>query len=713
MALELKSYEQILGTLIRKVQSEAGLTDLEPGSVVLSILEAAAESDFSIAADILAALDSIDIDRAENAILSLLAAQKGLSRLPASRASGPLTITDNSFTKKSTTIYQGQPAPIANSSILYVNDASEWPSSGSLYIGRNTINVEGPLPYTSIVSLGNYYQITLNASTNKFHNTGESVILGQGGIRTIPSGTRANTGVVGAAQPVSFSILDSATLLDGEDSVTGVSSICESLGTTGNIPSQAITNFPSPPFPNLTVSNSFPFTNARDEEGDIELRDRIKKKNSTNTNGTNQSIINAVTNLVAADEQKRILSASIAEAVGNDPTILYVDDGTAYEPIYTGVGQEIILDNAVGGQKFLQLVNPGLVKAQITSLSSQPFNIKNGSILSVLVGGVLSEQVFSSSDFFDISSATAYEVVASINSNPDLLFTARTAEGATKIVLTAKADSDENIEISEPADGLDANELFNFQTGKQYTLKLYKNDDELIKDGAEAFLESISFPWGLSSSTYTLILSVDQTPAATYTFDSSNLAPYSPQNAPLSIWANAINATIPGVSGVVSGNKLLIVSNKGASDLASVEVLGGTLVTTGAVFSIESSSGLSSDYSLIRGAGQIILAEPAETGDTFKAGTTDTRAYVQSDAILSGVISTSLSSNIYLINDRESTVVTAATIPGITITASSTVATWWRYTGPSGTFVNTQIGDWAVIADAGVTDGSNQGFFRY
>ncbi len=264
MALELKSYEQILGTLIRKVQSESGLNDLEPGSVVLSILEAAAESDFSIAADILAALDSIDIDRAEGAILDLLVAQKGMARLAASRASGPVTINDGSFTKQSTTIYQGQPAPIANSTIIYVNDAASWPSSGSLYIGRNTVNVEGPLPYASIVLVGNYYQITLNSSTNKFHNTGESVILAQGGIRTIPSGTKINTGVIGAAAPVSFSILDSATLLDGEESITGVSCLCDSLGTTGNIPSEAITTFPSPPFPATTpVSLLRPYIGSR------------------------------------------------------------------------------------------------------------------------------------------------------------------------------------------------------------------------------------------------------------------------------------------------------------------------------------------------------------------------------------------------------------------------------------------------------------------
>jgi len=712
MALELRSYEQILGLMIRRVQSEAGLSDLESGSVLLSILESAAESDFGVANDILAALDSIDIDRAEGAILDLLAAQRGLSRLPASKSSGPITITDNSFTKLNTTIYQGLPAPIANSSIIYVNDASTWPSTGSLYIGRGTVNIEGPIPYTAIVAVGNYYKITLNASTNKFHNTGESVILAQGGNRTIPSGTLVNTGVIGVDAPVSFSILDSAILLDGEDTVTGVSCICESLGTTGNVPSNAITDFPSPPFPNLSVSNEFPFTNARDEEGDIDLRDRIKKKNSTNTNGTNQSILNGVINLVAADEQKRIISASIAEATGNDPTILYVDDGTAYEPIYTGVGEEIILDNAVGGQKFLQLVNPALVKAQITSLSSQPFLLTDGSKLALQVGGVLSEHSFSSADFFDITSATAYEIVASINANSDLLFTARTAEGATKIVLSAKADTNEDMEIAVPISGTDANEIFNFQTGRQYTLKLYKNDDELIKDGSEALVESIAYPWGLSSSSYTLILSVDGTPDATYTFDSSNLSPYSPQSATLEAWANAVNSTIPGATGVVSGNILQIKSNKGASDLASIEIVGGTLVTVGGVFSVELSQGQSSDYSLIRGTGQVILTDAAETGDTFQAGTSDTRAYVQTDALTSGIVNVAATANLFTLNDSEVEIISTSAISGANITVTNVGTNIWRYTSAANTFVNASIGDWAIIWDTAITHADNRGYFR-
>lgn len=712
MALNLQSFEQILGTMIRKVQSESGLTDLNPGSVVLSILEAASESDFAIASQILAALDSIDLDRSEEAVLDLQAAKKGLSRLPASKASGPVSITDSGFSKLSTTVYQGLPAPISNSSIVYVNDATNWPATGSIYIGRGTTNVEGPILYSSIASVGNYFKITLSSSTNKFHNTGESVILAQGGNRTIPSGTQINTGVIGAAAPIAFTILDSSTILDGENSITGVSCICQSLGTTGNIPSNAITNFPTPPFPNLTASNDNPFTNARDEEGDIELRDRIKRQNATNTSGTNRSILNAVTNLVAADEQKRILAASIAEATGNDPTILYVDDGTAYEPIYSGVGQEIVLDNVVSGQKFLQLVNPALVKAQIASISSQPFGLSDGMLLTVLVGGVVSTHTFSASDFFDITNATAYEIVSSINANSQLLFTARTAEGATKIVLTAKSDSDEYISISSPASGADANNVFNFQTGQQFTLKLYKNDNLLTKDGASAFATSISFPWGLSSSSYTLIVSVDGTPSVTYTFNSANLAPYSPQTAPLSIWASAISATIPGATGVVSGNKLLIVSNKGESSAASLQILGGTLVTAAGVFAVATVTGSSSDYSLVRGTGQVVLVTPAASGDTFKAGTTDTRAYVQSSSITSGIVNIASTGNIYVLNDSAASVISTGAVAGVAISVTSYGTGYWRYSAPANTFVNVEIGDWAVIWDTSITHPDNKGFFR-
>ena len=712
MAIELWSYEKFLGQAIRKLQSEAGISDLNPGSVALTILEAIAEGDAVVNAQILSALDAIDIDRAENSLLDLVAAGKGLRRYAASKSSGPVTLTDASFSKINTTIYQGAVAPIIGSTVISVNDASLFPSTGSVYLGRGTVNVEGPIPYSTITQVGNYYTITLDSATGKYHATSESVILSQGGDRSVSAGSSINTGKVGASSPISFTILNAAIIPDGEDTLEGVSVICSTVGTQGNIPSNALTVFPSPPFPNLQVNNDFPYTNARDQEGDIDLRDRIKKKNSTSTNGTNQSILNAITNLIAPDEQKRVLSASIIEATGTNPTVLYLDDGQGYEPILSGVGQEIIVDNDVGGKKYLQLINPALVKAQISSISSQPFALEDGCKLVAIVGGVVSEHVFATTDFIDIASATTYETVASINANSSLLFSARTAEGASKLLLSARGDVDEDILISAPSSGFDANSVFNFQSGKQYTLKLYKNDNELVKDGSDAVLESIDFPWGLSSASYTLKLEVDGTPEVTYTFSAADLAPYLPSTAPLSAWVTAINAKVPGVTAATSANRLQIGSNRGANDLASIAITGGTLVTAGAVFAVSESVGHASDYSLIRGTGQIILTDVTADGDTFKAGTAKTRAYIETSALTSGVVNVAATGNVFVTNDATVDTVASGAVAGINITVANVGTNIWRYTGPTTTFANAVIGQWAVVWDSGVTNSNDRGYFR-
>ena len=47
MAIQIKSFNQILGDMIRKIVAETALNDLNAGSVLLTLLEAAAANDFS------------------------------------------------------------------------------------------------------------------------------------------------------------------------------------------------------------------------------------------------------------------------------------------------------------------------------------------------------------------------------------------------------------------------------------------------------------------------------------------------------------------------------------------------------------------------------------------------------------------------------------------------------------------------------------------
>ncbi len=711
--LNLKSYEQILDSMIVSLQSRVGLSDDTIGSVTLSFLETAAQSDFLTNSNILAALDSISIDRANGNLLDNIGFAETVSRVPATKSSGSITVLDTSFTKISTQVYSNRPPPIAGATVIYINDGASFPTSGQVYIGRGTAQVEGPLPYGSLTAVGAYYQITLSVALAKQHNTGEAVTLAQGGARVIPAGSTLKTPAAGASTPIQFSTINSATILDGETSVVGVPVLCTQVGSIGNIPLGTLTQFASVPFPGASPSNTTPFTNGTDLESDFNYRDRIKKTRQTRSRGTDVALVNSVLNVIAPDEQKRVSSASVEAASSNLlPTILRIDDGTGYEPIYSGIGNEILIDSALGGEDKLQLNNTPVVKAQLTTINAQPYAIYDDYKIAVSVGGVLSEHSFQTSDFRTPGAATAYEVVASINADTTLLYVARTANGGQKVTILAKSDSNEDIQITIPESGTDANDALAFPTNHQYTLYLYKNNEILTKDGETAEIESAAYPWNLSLTSYTFIFGPDGTPQNTYTFNSTVLSPYAPSNATLSAWVSAFNRTIPGITAISRSNRLVISSNKGESSNASLSIdSASTLVSLGGVFTTLEDTGKDSDYSLIRGSGQIQLSVGAAAGDSFQAGTDDFQGYFQTDAIVGGVFNLAATANLWLITDKETTQVYNAVTIGTTITTSNPSGNIWRYQAPANSFDEVAVGNWAVIWDDSFT-ASNRGYWR-
>ncbi len=569
------------------------------------------------------------------------------------------------------------------------------------------------MPYGSLTAIGAYYQITLSVALAKQHNTGEAVTLAQGGNRIIPAGSTLKTPAAGASTSIQFSTINSATILDGETSVVGISVLCTQTGSIGNIPLGTLTQFSSVPFPGASPSNTTPYTNGTDLESDFDYRDRIKKTRQARSKGTDVALVNSVLNVIAPDEQKRVSSASV-EAASNNllPTILRIDDGTGYEPIYSGIGNEILIDSALGGEDKLQLNNTPVVKAQLTAINVQPYGIYDDYKLSVLVGNVLSEHAFQSSDFRTPGAATAYEVVASINADTTLLYVARTANGGQKVTILAKSDSNEDIQVSIPASGTDANDSLSFPINHQYTLYLYKNNEILTKDGETAEIESTAYPWNLSLTSYTFIFGPDGTPQNSYTFNSSVLSPYSPANATLSSWVSAFNRIIPGISAISRSNRLVISSNKGESSNASLSISSAsTLVSLGSVIDILEDAGKDSDYSLIRGTGQIQLSIGATAGDSFQAGTDSFQGYFQTDAIVGGVFNLASTANIWLITDKETTQVYNAVTIGTTITASTPSLNIWRYAAPANTFDEVSVGDWAVVWDDAF-NANNRGYWR-
>jgi hypothetical protein len=713
-----RSYQSILSDIIDAFLSRFGLKRLKIGGPILSIMEAAAQSDVRSSQDIFNLLDAQSLDRATGVALDNAAADENLSRIPVTAATGLVNFLDTSFTKISSTVYQGAGAPNIGTISLKVADATSFPASGQIYIGRGTINYEGPLTYTAKVKNpgDSFWTLTLAPGTTKFHNLGESVIVAKGGIRVIPAGTGVQTPQGNVSDAVKFSTLYKTQIEDGETTIENIEVVAEKPGVIGNVPSGTIREVIGSPYTGASVTNVLPFTNGLPAEGDQELRERVKDAKQSRSKGTNLAIASGVKGVTSKEDNKTVISASIVSRQGDGST-LYIDDGTGYEETVAGVASETLMDSALGGEQLFQLSSQRpIAKAFLETNSTAPFILSSGDKLAVKVGGVLTEHSFSLVQFKSITNATAYEIVASINGNPLLGFSARTSANGTKVVIFGKTEENEEIEVVTPLIGNNANDALGFASGTNYTLRLYKNDSFLYKDGKDAIFQSNPQNlWSLSiTNGDTLQIKVDGTSTQSVTFNNtdfvSNNTGYTTVSSTNSLesWATVFNAKVTGVSTVGTAGILELTSNLNKSSRGKIEIVGGTLIGKG-MFNTGIATGSNADYTLDRNTGQLKLTTGLIEGDTLSAATEFTRAYLQSDTFASSTVTLAADANLWFSIDGSASVLATALTSGTSLTITSLATNRARYTGPSNTFGTTsgayiKAGDWVIIWDPAFTD---------
>jgi uncharacterized phage protein gp47/JayE len=714
-----RSYNQILSDLISAFLSRYGISQLQVGSPILSFLEAAAQSDVRSSQDVFNLLDSISIDRANGQALDRLAADENIARRTVTASNGAVTFYDTSFTKKSSLLYLGTGALVAGSLTVQVEDALSFPVSGTIYIGRGTDNFEGPLTYTAKTQFAGYWQLTLSVATSKFHNLGETVVVGQGGLRQIPPGTVVQTTQQALGDAIKFTTIYSAVIPDGEVEVTDVDVLAQTPGLSGNVPANSIKEVVSTLFVGAAVKNPLPFSTATAAETDEALRERIKDAKQSRTKGTGLSIINAIRGARSSEDNKTLISSSLVTS--GDRAKLYIDDGTGYEETFGNVATETLMDSALGGEDVFQLSGPRpIAKAFVKSGYTAPFELNDQDLLSVQVGGVTSTHIFPSGDFYNIANASAYEIVASINGNPNLLFNARTSDGGSKVSLFAKSDVNEDLQVLS-LDSSDANVALNFSTNPAYTLRLYKNDVLLYKDGKTALVSSLyQYEWnsGITDGD-TLILSVDGTSDQTITIRNSDFISQNTgyttvnyQNS-LDSWVTVLSSKIAGVSIYNRNGRLEVSSNLKGNSRSRIEIVGGTL-TTKNMFNVgDVSVGQNNDYSLNRNTGQIKLNQPLVEFDKLEIASPNTKAYIQtpefptSSVTFAGSIPTW-----WFCIDGSSSLLNPNISSSTSIAVSIPVAGLSKYQVASGLLGGeVEVGDWVVIWDTAF-NASNRGIFR-
>ena len=236
-----ESYDQLLGEMLQAYATKLGINDFNTGSAISSFFEVVALATARASGDVFQILRDFSVDRATGNALQRLATENGVIPITATPTTGAVTVIDTSFTQIATQIYAGTNPPNIGSITINVSNAASFPASGSIYIGRGTPNVEGPLPYaTPPVSMGGFWVITLTSPTAKFHNLSESVILAQGGNRPIPINTVVMSPGVGSNPAILYNVTAAAVILDGDTTVSGVPVTAQTPGSSGNVPAGAV-----------------------------------------------------------------------------------------------------------------------------------------------------------------------------------------------------------------------------------------------------------------------------------------------------------------------------------------------------------------------------------------------------------------------------------------------------------------------------------------
>jgi uncharacterized phage protein gp47/JayE len=495
-----KSFPQITADMAAKIAAETPITDFNPGSVILTLLEAAAQEDFNQYIQMLQVIRNYNLDTTEGEDLDKRAFEHGLTRLAPRPHSGFVSVKDARFTKVTSKIFAGLPGPVAGSTIINVDDGSEFPASGELYIGRGTPNSEGPIEYSAApVDNTSYWTITLDTALLNDHGTDEFIVLSQFGDRNISAGTEVEIPANDFSAQILFELNQNVTLFDGEDLVENV--LVTALEPGGfSVPSNSISNFVNAPFTGATVFNPLPFVNGRDEESDQDLRDRIRDDTQSLSRGTTRSVRNGIIGLVDGNTNSSIVSAKVVAPVilADGPTKVYIDNGRGLEPSLAPIGLEILSTSATGGEQFFQLQNFSLVKAQLVSQRAEPFALFGGESLIIRIGTTEETFNFLSTDFVSPGNAKAVEVSQAINARSNI-FESRTItdNAGRRIIITPIANQNEEISI-DPTSSAQA--VMNFPDREISTLKLYKNDALLNKDGLTASLISAAQPFDFSAS---------------------------------------------------------------------------------------------------------------------------------------------------------------------------------------------------------------------
>lgn len=653
--ITLKSDQEFLGDLIRSILVDTDLNDLNAGSDIGTMLEAISKSLAAVNTNALKIIENNNIDSLENIRLQQQAeslklpnGQGGYGAKPANQAVGSVTI-GSSFKKISSQLYAGKPAPFQGSTVLYLKDASSFPSTGSLYLARGTVNrFEGPIPYSSITNNGSFWTVSLTSPLTKSHLQSDLVVLSQGGERKVQAGTVCQVQANSETQAIQFKTVNDIVLPDGEAEGT-VTVVCTQFGEVGNVLAGSITSFTSIPFSGATVTNPSKFQSGRSSESDEDLRQRIKDYPSTLSRGVKSAIRAAIIGATDPATGRTILSANVLEPVEQgEPARVFIDDGTGLEPTIDGKPYELLLASASGQETRFRLSEFPLTPATIVGSGSAPFVLNNTLDLTVNVDEITETYTITPSNYVNLLSVTAYEVVRDMNSQSNTMGF-RTYNNGQNILMMDLSGEAENVSVNEG----EWQSILGFTTSEIRPLFLYINSKlQSFRGHTAALTTNQRSDWSLIPSDLQNVRIVVDGVTQTISIIDADFAEFGTNitTATINQYATVFSRKIAGAKQLTSAQNLIMSTWQTFSELGSIEILetkaDGTPAGWIGVSKIWkpiasggklSDVGSTKDYSFNRFTGEINLLSKPASGDKIEVGSRSTRAFIPSNKTSTGL----------------------------------------------------------------------------
>lgn len=352
MAFTPRSFEQILIDMINHVRANTTLTDFTIGSVIRTLLEAAALEDDEQYFQMVKLLDAFRLATSSGNDLDERAADYNLTRLDSKESFGRVYLTNGGLVKSQLTF-----DVISGASSVTVDDASGFPLTPPFFtirIGEGTPQVED----ANVTSISGSSLVLVTLLTQS-HFAGERVSVVSGSDIVVQQGIQVQTAPTTTSAAIKYSTTESGIILRGNFQSGLVKITASEAGKRGNVPAGRISQFASSaPFVGASVTNPQDTSGGRDRETDEDFRERLLRRFDELSRGTPSAVENSAIGIEDPTSGAQTVTAHLREDFILGEHTLYVDDGTGLVPDVVNMAATTLAATATGGStSIIQVVD--------------------------------------------------------------------------------------------------------------------------------------------------------------------------------------------------------------------------------------------------------------------------------------------------------------------------------------------------------------------